>query len=113
MPFTGYAVYRWLARYFPSPKGQTIAAGIGGWAGLTCAAFTAAVLLGIQPLLHTTGDGRALDAPYPLSVTVPVMVVSTCYSSASSRRCLPAWPSTTCSAPGPPGFSRLRTVPSR
>jgi len=26
MPFTGYAVYRWLARYFPSPKGQAIAA---------------------------------------------------------------------------------------
>ncbi|HEX7512912.1 MAG TPA: cobalt transporter CbiM [Candidatus Methylomirabilis sp.] len=75
MPFTGYAVYRWLARGFPSPKGQAIAAGIGGWAGLTCAAFTAAVLLGIQPLLHTAGGGRALYAPYPLSVTVPVMVL--------------------------------------
>jgi len=75
MPFTGYAVYRWLARCFPSPKGQAIAAGIGGWAGLTCAAFTTAVMFGIQPLLHTASDGRALYAPYPLSVTVPVMVL--------------------------------------
>ena len=75
MPFTGYAVYRWLARVLPSRKGQAVAAGIAGWAGLTVAAFTTALMFGIQPLLHTASDGRALYAPYPLSVTVPAMVL--------------------------------------
>ena len=75
MPFTGYAVHRWLARMLPSRKGQAVAAGIAGWAGLTVAAFTTALLFGLQPLLHTASDGRALYAPYPLSVTVPAMVL--------------------------------------
>jgi cobalt/nickel transport system permease protein len=75
MPFTGYTVFYWLARCFPSPKGRAIAAGIGGWAGLTCAAFTTALMFGIQPALHRGSDGRALYAPYPLSVTVPAMVL--------------------------------------
>ena len=30
-------------------------------------------MFGIQPLLHTGVDGRALYAPYPLSVAVPFM----------------------------------------
>jgi cobalt/nickel transport system permease protein len=75
MPFTGYAVYRVLSRLLPSRKGQAISAGIGGWLGLTMASFTAALMFGLQPWLHTAGDGRALYAPYPLSVTVPAMVL--------------------------------------
>src|SRR5512136_958508 len=42
MPFTGYAVYRALSRLLPSRKGQAISAGVGGWLGLTAAAFTTA-----------------------------------------------------------------------
>jgi cobalt/nickel transport system permease protein len=75
MPFIGYAVYRLLARPLSSRTGQAVAAGIGGWIGLTAAAFTAALMFGVQPLLHTAPDGRALYAPYPLSVTVPAMVL--------------------------------------
>ena len=75
MPFTGYAVYRALSRILPSRKGEAVAAAVAGWLGLAVAAFTTAVMLGIQPLLHTASDGRALYAPYPLSVTVPVMVL--------------------------------------
>ena len=75
MPFAGYAVYRCLARWFPSAKGLAIAAGIAGWLGLTAAAFTTALMFGIQPLLHSAGDGRAVYAPYPLIVTVPAMVL--------------------------------------
>jgi cobalt/nickel transport system permease protein len=74
MPFTGYAVYRCLSRLLPSRKGEAVSAGIAGWAGLTAAAFTTAIMFGIQPLLHVAADGRALYAPYPLSVTVPAMV---------------------------------------
>jgi cobalt/nickel transport system permease protein len=74
MPFTGYFAYRLLSRAFPSDRGKTLAAGIGGWVGLNCAALTTAVMFGIQPLLHTGPDGRALYAPYSLSVAVPAML---------------------------------------
>ncbi len=75
MPFTGYYAYRLLSRVLPSGKGPAIAAGIAGWLGLSVAAFAAAVELGIQPLLHTGADGRALYSPYPLSVTIPAMML--------------------------------------
>jgi cobalt/nickel transport system permease protein len=75
MPFCGFAVYRILSHRLPSPRGQALAAAIAGWLGLTAAAFTTALMFGLQPLLHTAGDGRALYAPYPLSVTVPAMVL--------------------------------------
>ncbi len=75
MPFTGYFAYRLLARIFPSERGKAVAAGIAGWFGLNAAALTTAVLVGIQPMLHTGADGRALYAPYPLSVAVPAMMI--------------------------------------
>lgn len=75
MPFTGYLAYRLLARLFPSDRGRAVSAGIGGWLGLNAAAFTTAVMFGIQPLLHAGADGRALYAPYPLSVAVPAMMI--------------------------------------
>ncbi len=75
MPFVGYAVFRWLSGLLRSRKGRAVAAAIGAWLGLTAAAFTTSLMFGIQPLLHTGPDGRALYAPYPLSVTVPAMVL--------------------------------------
>lgn len=75
MPFTGYLAYRFLARLFPSDRGKAISAGIGGWVGLNAAALTTAVMFGIQPLLHVGADGRALYAPYPLSVAVTAMMI--------------------------------------
>jgi len=75
MPFVGYAVDRWLSGLLPSRRGRAVAAAIAAWLGLAAAAFTTALMLGIQPLLHTASDGRALYAPYPLSVAVPVMVL--------------------------------------
>jgi cobalt/nickel transport system permease protein len=73
MPFVGYYTYRFLARRLATENWQAVAAGIGGWAGLSAAALSAAVMFGIQPLLHTGADGRPLYAPYPLAVAVPVM----------------------------------------
>jgi cobalt/nickel transport system permease protein len=72
MPFVGFHTYRLLSR-LASEKWQAVAAGIGGWAGLSAASLTTAVMFGIQPLLHLGADGRALYAPYPLSVAVPIM----------------------------------------
>lgn len=75
MPFTGYAAYALLSRLARSSRTRSVAAGIAAWLGLTAAAFTTGVMFGLQPLLHTAADGRALYAPYPLSVAVPVMVL--------------------------------------
>jgi cobalt/nickel transport system permease protein len=75
MPFAGYGIYRLLIRRLSSDTGRPVAAGIGGWMGLNAAAFTTALMFGIQPLLHTGADGRALYAPYPLSVAIPAMML--------------------------------------
>jgi cobalt/nickel transport system permease protein len=75
MPFTGYAAYRLLSGLLSSEKGKAVAAGIGGWVGLNVAALTTALMLGLQPLLHTGADGRALYAPYPFSVAIPAMML--------------------------------------
>jgi cobalt/nickel transport system permease protein len=48
---------------------------VGAWIGLTVAAFCAAVEFGIQPALFHTADGAPLYAPYPLSVSIPAMVI--------------------------------------
>jgi cobalt/nickel transport system permease protein len=48
---------------------------VGGWTGLTVAAFFAGVEFGIQPMLFHSADGTPLYAPYPLSVSIPAMVI--------------------------------------
>lgn len=75
MPFTGYYAYRILSSFARSDKGRAVAAGIAGYIGLNAAAFTTAVMLGIQPLLHTAPDGRALYSPYPFLVAVHAMML--------------------------------------
>ena len=71
MPFIG-----------PSAGGVTLTsrrrawgAALGGYLGLTAAAFVTAVEFGIQPALFHAADGAPLYAPYPLSVAIPAMVL--------------------------------------
>jgi len=52
-----------------------IGAGIGAYAGINLAAFLTAVELGIQPLLHSGTDGRPLYSPFPLSITIPAIML--------------------------------------
>jgi len=48
---------------------------VGGWTGVTVAAFFAGVEFGIQPLLFKAANGMPLYAPYPLSLTIPAMII--------------------------------------
>ncbi len=74
MPFTGYGVYRLIAgRSETTSRRRWIGAAVGGYIGLNAAAITTAVMFGIQPLIAHNAAGRALYAPYPLKVAVPVM----------------------------------------
>jgi cobalt/nickel transport system permease protein len=76
IPFIAYAIYQAISKNQPmnSPR-RPIAAAIGGWVSVTLASFFAAVEFGIQPLLFTTASGAPLYAPYPLSVSIPAMVI--------------------------------------
>jgi cobalt/nickel transport system permease protein len=54
---------------------RVIASAIAGWFSLTIAALCAGIELGIQPILQHTAAGVPLYMPYPLSVTVPAMLL--------------------------------------
>lgn len=74
--FTGYYIYKIISGSSGVTSGRRIvAAGAAGYLGLNLAAFTTAVMFGIQPLMHTTADGRSLYCPYGLNVAIPVMMV--------------------------------------
>jgi cobalt/nickel transport system permease protein len=76
LPFVAYAVYQWIASNSPSnSRRRSVAAAIGGWAGLTIASLFAAVEFGIQPTFWHAADGTPLYAPYPLSISIPAMVI--------------------------------------
>jgi cobalt/nickel transport system permease protein len=76
LPYVSYAIYQAFSKNQPASSKRRIAgAAVGGWAGLTVAAFFAAVEFGIQPMLFHTTNGTPLYAPYPLSVSIPAMVI--------------------------------------
>jgi len=77
MPFTGYAVYRLLARGTSLvARRRALAAGVGGYVGLNLAALCAAIELGLQPVLFHTADGTPLYAPFHLSQSIPAMALA-------------------------------------
>lgn len=76
LPYVAYGIYRAIAGQTPvNSRRRIVGAGIGGWVGLTVAAFFAAIQFGIQPIFFTAADGTPLYAPYPLSVAIPAMVI--------------------------------------
>jgi cobalt/nickel transport system permease protein len=76
MPFVAYYVYKLISgnSEITSSK-RVIASAVAGWLSLTIASFCTGVEFGIQPILHHTAAGVPLYMPYPLSVTVPAMVL--------------------------------------
>ncbi len=76
LPYVSYGIYRVIGGKSDVKSAQrVVGAGLGGWVGLTVASFFAAVEFGIQPALFHTADGTPLYAPYPLSVSIPAMVI--------------------------------------
>ena len=54
---------------------RVFAAGFAGYAAINAAALCAAVEFGIQPMFFRDASGAPLYAPYPLSVSVPAMMI--------------------------------------
>jgi cobalt/nickel transport system permease protein len=77
MSFVSYYVYKVLATRAPLlSRRRWLAAAISGYIGLNVAALCCAIELGVQPILYHTANGSPLYAPFPLSVTIPAMLIS-------------------------------------
>ncbi len=76
IPYVAYAIYRYFSKDTPlTASRRVIGAAIGGWVGVTVGAFLTGVEFGIQPLLFKAANGSPLYAPYPLSVSIPALVI--------------------------------------
>ncbi|HEY6988698.1 MAG TPA: cobalt transporter CbiM [Bryobacteraceae bacterium] len=73
---TAFCVYRLLARKAPiTSVRRLLAAGFAGYAAINLAALCAAIEFGIQPILFHDASGAPLYAPYPLSISIPAMML--------------------------------------
>ena len=71
-----YGVYRALSSGADiHSRRRVFAAGIAGYAAINVAALLAALEFGIQPLLFHDASGTPLYAPYPLSISIPAMMI--------------------------------------
>lgn len=75
LPFAGHLVYRVARRVRPGGRAELIGLGAGAYLGLNLAALCAAIEFGLQPLLARDAAGLPLYCPYPLSVSIPAMVL--------------------------------------
>jgi cobalt/nickel transport system permease protein len=76
IPYIAAAVHRAFSNGSAlTSRRRLVGAAVGGWLGVTIGALCAGVEFGIQPLLFKAADGSPLYAPYPLSISVPAMVV--------------------------------------
>ena len=73
LPFAGYSIYAIVKKVMTGHP--VAAAGIGSYVGINLAALCAAIEFGIQPMLFTDAAGQALYCPYPLSVSIPAMMI--------------------------------------
>ena len=75
MPFTAYYIFKLFGK---SPSGKarvSFASFISGYLSLVLAAVLTATEFGIQPLIASTSDGKALYCPYDLSIAIPAMAI--------------------------------------
>ncbi|PMQ01402.1 MAG: cobalamin biosynthesis protein CbiM [Dictyoglomus sp. NZ13-RE01] len=76
MPFVGYYLYKLIKGKSPFPsKRALISAGISAYIALNVSAFFTALELGLQPIIAKSPTGAPLYCPYPLSVTIPAMLI--------------------------------------
>jgi cobalt/nickel transport system permease protein len=75
LPFVSYGVFRIIRGNSMNRARLSVAAFLSGYVGLSAAAIVTGIEFGIQPLIAHGPDGRALYAPYPLSVALPAMAL--------------------------------------
>jgi cobalt/nickel transport system permease protein len=76
MPFSAYYIYKFASGNSAIISSRrVIASAVAGYISLTLAGALTGFMFGIQPLLHMGPNGVPLYMPYPLSVTMPAMVL--------------------------------------
>jgi cobalt/nickel transport system permease protein len=75
MPFAAFYIFKLFASNPARKTRVSFAAFISGYLSLVLAAILTAVELGIQPLIASTNDRKALYCPYDLSITIPAMAI--------------------------------------
>ncbi len=71
-----YVVYRAVAgRSALTASRRVVAAGLAGYTAINISALFAAIEFGIQPLLYRDASGAPLYCPYPLSISIPAMMI--------------------------------------
>lgn len=75
LPFLGYFIYKYVRDRSSSEKGELAGIALGSYCGINFSAFAAAIEFGVQPLFFHNAFGQPMYSPYPLSVTVPAMVI--------------------------------------
>jgi cobalt/nickel transport system permease protein len=71
-----YGTYRLIATRAPVTSSRRVVAGAAaGYLAINVSALCAAIEFGIQPLLYKDAAGTPLYCPYPLSVTIPAMMI--------------------------------------
>jgi cobalt/nickel transport system permease protein len=75
MPFSAYYLFR-LFSFSPARKARVFfGAFISGYLSLVLAAILTGIEFGIQPLIASSSDGKALYCPYDLKIAVPAMAI--------------------------------------
>jgi cobalt/nickel transport system permease protein len=75
MPFIAYYVFRLFFKILKVKRSVSVAAFISGYLSLVLAAILTAVEFGIQPMIASSADGKALYCPYDLSIAIPAMAI--------------------------------------
>jgi cobalt/nickel transport system permease protein len=75
IPFLGYFIYKFIKDRAKTKTGEYIGLAIGSYVGINVAAFCAAIEFGIQPALFKDAAGLPMYCPYPLSVSIPAMLI--------------------------------------
>jgi len=71
-----YGLYRFLMRVLGKKTwGQPVSAAVAAYLAINVSALLTAVEFGLQPLLFHDSAGHPLYAPFPLSVSIPAMLI--------------------------------------
>ncbi|OXM99667.1 cobalt transporter CbiM [Bifidobacterium vansinderenii] len=75
LPFVAYGLYAALRKVLAAGWRERAATFIGAYVGITMAALCVALELGVQPALFRDAAGQALYFPYPVTVSVPAVLI--------------------------------------
>jgi cobalt/nickel transport system permease protein len=75
MPFTAYYIFRLFNNDSTKKARVSFTSFISGYLSLVLTAVLTATEFGIQPLIASSADGKALYCPFDLSIAIPAMAI--------------------------------------